>query len=49
MSLVKYEILNKVVEVRSFIKVVDVLVFMQLVVSYVIINFEIEFGFLFVN
>ncbi|QTL47881.1 LysR family transcriptional regulator [Priestia aryabhattai] len=49
MSLVKYEILNKVAEVKSFTKAADVLALTQSAVSHAITNLESEFGFLLVN
>jgi len=49
MSLVKYEILNKVAEVKSFTKAADALALTQSAVSHAITNLESEFGFLLVN
>ncbi|MCR8926018.1 LysR family transcriptional regulator [Priestia megaterium] len=49
MSLVKYEILNKVAEVRSFTKAADALALTQSAVSHAITNLETEFGFPLVN
>ncbi|MBU8687197.1 LysR family transcriptional regulator [Priestia megaterium] len=49
MSLVKYEILNKVAEVKSFTKAADALAITQSAVSHAITNLESEFGFLLVN
>ncbi|WP_377521392.1 LysR family transcriptional regulator [Priestia megaterium] len=49
MSLVKYEILNKIAEVRSFTKAADALALTQSAVSHAITNLETEFGFPLVN
>jgi LysR family transcriptional activator of glutamate synthase operon len=49
MSLVKYEILNKVAEVKSFTKAADALALTQSAVSHAITNLESDFGFLLVN
>ncbi|MEH7292163.1 LysR family transcriptional regulator [Priestia megaterium] len=49
MSLVKYEILNKVAEVKSFTKAANALALTQSAVSHAITNLESEFGFLLVN
>jgi DNA-binding transcriptional LysR family regulator len=49
MSLVKYEILNKVAEVKSFTKAADSLALTQSAVSHAITNLESEFGFSLVN
>lgn len=49
MSLVKYEILNKVAEVKSFTKAADALALTQSAVSHAITNLETEFGFPLVN
>lgn len=49
MSLVKYEILNKVAEVKSFTKAADALALTQSAVSHAITNLETEFGFSLVN
>jgi DNA-binding transcriptional LysR family regulator len=49
MSLVKYEILNKVAEVKSFTKAADALALTQSAVSHAITNLESEFGFPLVN
>ncbi|MED4389888.1 MULTISPECIES: LysR family transcriptional regulator [Priestia] len=49
MSLVKYEILNKVAEVRSFTKAADAMALTQSAVSHAITNLESEFGFPLVN
>lgn len=45
MSLVKYEILNKVAEMKSFTKAADVLGLTQSAVSHAITGLESEFGF----
>ena len=45
MSLVKYEILNKVAEVKSFTKAADALALTQSAVSHAITNLETEFDF----
>lgn len=49
MSLVKYEILNKVAEVKSFTKAADALALTQSAVSHAITNLETEFGFPLLN
>ncbi len=49
MSLVKYEILNKVVELQSFTKAADAMALTQSAVSHAITNLETEFGFPLVN
>ncbi|MDG0029651.1 LysR family transcriptional regulator [Priestia sp. Y58] len=49
MSLVKYEILNKVAELQSFTKAADALALTQSAVSHAITNLESEFGFSLVN
>jgi DNA-binding transcriptional LysR family regulator len=49
MSLVKYEILNKVAELQSFTKAADAMALTQSAVSHAITNLESEFGFLLVN
>ncbi|MER1988943.1 MAG: LysR family transcriptional regulator [Solibacillus isronensis] len=45
MSLVKYEILNKVAEVHSFTKAASVLGLTQSAVSHAVSSLEKEFGF----
>lgn len=49
MSLVKYEILNKVAELQSFTKAADAMALTQSAVSHAITNLETEFGFPLVN
>ncbi|MEI2388945.1 LysR family transcriptional regulator [Priestia megaterium] len=49
MSLVKYEILNKVAELQSFTKAADAMALTQSAVSHAITNLESEFGFPLVN
>jgi DNA-binding transcriptional LysR family regulator len=49
MSLVKYEILNKVAELQSFTKAADATALTQSAVSHAITNLESEFGFPLVN
>lgn len=49
MSLVKFDIFNKVAEVKSFTKAADSLGLTQSAVSHAITNLEAEFGFLLVN
>jgi DNA-binding transcriptional LysR family regulator len=49
MSIIKYEILNKVAEVNSFTKAADMLGLTQSAVSHAIQNLEKEFGFPLVN
>ncbi|MGG3640513.1 LysR family transcriptional regulator [Bacillus gobiensis] len=49
MSIIKYEILNKVAEVNSFTKAADLLGLTQSAVSHAIHNLEKEFGFALVN
>lgn len=49
MSLVKYEILNKVAELQSFTKAADAMALTQSAVSHAITNLESEFGFSLVN
>ncbi|WP_307893182.1 LysR family transcriptional regulator [Bacillus swezeyi] len=49
MSLVKFEVLNKVAEVKSFTKAADFLGLTQSAVSHAITSLETEFGFLLVN
>jgi DNA-binding transcriptional LysR family regulator len=49
MSLVKYEILNKVAELQSFTKAADATALTQSAVSHAITNLESDFGFPLVN
>ncbi|PKF86006.1 LysR family transcriptional regulator [Bacillus sp. BA3] len=49
MSLIKFEILNKVAEVKSFTQAAEVLGLTQSAVSHAITNLETEFGFPLVN
>ncbi|MBP1081632.1 DNA-binding transcriptional LysR family regulator [Bacillus capparidis] len=49
MSIIKYEILNKVAEVNSFTKAADLLGLTQSAVSHAIHSLEKEFGFALVN
>ncbi|MEI2340890.1 LysR family transcriptional regulator [Priestia megaterium] len=49
MSLVKYEILNKIAELQSFTKAADAMALTQSAVSHAITNLESEFGFPLVN
>jgi DNA-binding transcriptional LysR family regulator len=49
MSLVKFEVLSKVAEVKSFTKAAELLGFTQSAVSHAISNLEKEFGFPLVN